>query len=257
MNESEFKTAARKFLNQLGLEVHDIPEKGDGQSPDFDVIGKTSRYTIELKIKTDDPAEIQNDEAALKRGELVSKSIPIGPRNRLAGIIRKGVGQILDHDPEKKTYHVIWIHSAGEDPELHNRRFHSTLFGTEKLVSLRRDNVITCYYFHDSAFFSWREYLDGGILTYQNNAQLCINTLSPRVEEFRTCELTLAMSRGLCDPQKLERQSEDVMIAGCSMDRKHPEDILRYLQSKYNLDHLQPIPMQQLTGMIAVPGDES
>jgi len=124
MNESEFKTAARKFLDNLGLEVHDIPVKVEGQSPDFDVIGKTSRYTIELKIKSDDPVEIQNDEPALKKGELVSRSIPIGPCNWLAGIIRKGVGQILDHDPEKMAFHVIWIHSAGEDPELHNRRFH-------------------------------------------------------------------------------------------------------------------------------------
>jgi hypothetical protein len=65
------------------------------------------------------------------------------------------------------------------------------------------------------------------------------------------------MSKGLCDPHKLERQSADVMIADCSIDRKHSEDILRYLQGKYHLDHLQPIPMQQLTGMIAVPGDES
>ena len=64
--------------------------------PDFDVIGNNSRYTIELKIKGDDPAEIENDEAALKRGELVSKSIPIGPRNRLAGIIRTGVKQIAE-----------------------------------------------------------------------------------------------------------------------------------------------------------------
>ncbi len=201
--------------------------------------------------------EIQNDEAALKRRKLVSKRIPIGPRNRFAGIIRKGVEQILDYDAEKKSYHIIWIHSAGEDPELHNRRFHSTLYGTEKLISFRRDSVITCYYFHDSAFFSWREFLDGAILTFLNNAQLCINTQSPRVEDFRTSELTLAMSSGLCDPQKLERQSADVMIADCNLDRKYPDGILRYIQGKYSLDHLQAIPMQQLTGMIAVPGDES
>ncbi len=243
MNESEFRPIAKKLLNQLGFEVFDIDEKGDGQSPDFDVIGKNSRYTIELKIKGDDPVEIEKDETALKRGELVSKSIPIGPRNRLAGIIRKGVGQIFDHDPKKETHHVIWIHSAGEDPELHNRRFHSTLFGTEKLFSLRRDNVITCYYFHNSAFFSWRDFLDGAILTYLNNAQLCINTLSPSAEIFRRSELTLSMSNGLCDPEKLERQLDDVMIADCDIDRRNSEDILRYLQDKYKLDHLQTIPM--------------
>jgi len=257
MNESEFRPIAKKLLDQLGFKVFDIDEKGDGQAPDFDVIGNNTRYTIELKIKGDDPIEVEKDKTALKRGELVSKSIPIGPRNRLAGIIRKGVGQIFEHDPKKETYHIIWIHSAGEDPELHNRRFHSTLFGTEKLFSLRRDNVITCYYFHNSAFFSWRDFLDGAILTYLNNAQLCINTLSPSAEIFRRSELALSMSNGLCDPEKLERQLDDVMIADCDIDRRNSEDILRYLQDKYKLDHLQTIPMQQLTGMIAVPGDES
>ena len=257
MNESEFKPLAKKLLNQLGFEVADIDTKYDGQSPDFDVIGENSRYTIELKIKGDDPVEIEKDEAALKRGELVSKSIPIGPRNRLAGIIRKGVEQIVDHDPKNETYHVVWVHSAGEDPDLHNRRFHSTLFGIEKLFSLRKDNVITCYYFHNSAFFSWRDFLDGVILTYLNNVQLCINTLSTRSEEFRKSELTLSMSKGLCDPERLERQFDDVMVADCDIDRKNSDDILRYLQNKYGLDHLQQIPMHQLTGMIAVSGDES
>jgi len=256
MKESELKPLAKKFLNQLGFEVHDIDTKDRAQSPDFDVIGENSRYTIELKIKGDDPTEIEKDEEALKRGELVSKSIPIGPRNRLAGIIRKGVEQIVDHDPRSDTYHVIWLHSVGEDPELYNRRFHSTLFGTEKLFSLRKDNIITCYYFHHSAFFSWRDFLDGVILTYLSNAQLCINSLSPRAGEFRKSELTKSMSKGLCDPESLEQQGGDVMVADCEFDRKNSDEILEYLQKKYSLDHLQTIPMHQLTGMIAVSGDD-
>ena len=256
MNESEFKPIAKKLLNERGFDVADIDTKDGSQSPDFDGIGKNSRYTIELKIKGDDPVEIEKDEDALKRGELVSKSIPIGPRNRLAGIIRKGVEQIVDHDPKNETYHVVWVHSAGEDPELHNRRFFSTLFGTEKLFSLRKNNIITCYYFHHSAFFSWRDFLDGVILTYLSNAQLCINSLSPRAGEFRKSELTKSMSKGLCDPESLERQGGDVMVADSEIDRKYSGEILEYLQKKYSLDHLQTIPMHQLTGMMAVSGDD-
>ena len=109
MKESEFKPLAKDFLNQIGFEVHDIDTKDCVKSPDFDVIGESSRYTIELKIKGDDPNEIEKDEDALKRGELVSKKIPIGPRNRLAGIIRKGVRQIMDHDPKSDTYHVVQV----------------------------------------------------------------------------------------------------------------------------------------------------
>jgi hypothetical protein len=46
MNESEFKPLAKKLLNQLGFEVANIDTKDGSQSPDFDVIGENSRYTI-------------------------------------------------------------------------------------------------------------------------------------------------------------------------------------------------------------------
>jgi hypothetical protein len=256
MNELEFKPLAKQFLNQFGFEVYDIERKSGVQTPDFDVIGKNDRYTIELKIKDDDPNEIKNDEDALMKGEFVSKSIPIGPRNRFAGIVRKSVQQIMDHDPKGETYHVVWLHSAGTDPELHNRKFRSTLFGTEKLFSLRKSNILTCYYFYNSAFFSWRNYLDGVILTYSNNAQLCINSLSPRVNEFRESELATCMAKGLCDPDKIAHQSTDIMVADCEIDRQDSNLVLEYLTVKYKLDHLQTIPMNQITGMMAVSGDE-
>ena len=256
MKESEFKPFAKDFLNQIGFEVHDIDTKDGIKSPDFDVIGESSRYTIELKIKGDDLAEIEKDEEALKRGELVSKKIPIGPRNRLAGIIRKGVSQIVDHDPKGDTYHVVWAHSAGEDPELLYRLFQSTIFGIEKLFSIRKPNIMTCYYFHHSAFFSWRDFLDGVILTYLNNMQLCINSLSPRVGKFRKSQLTQSMNKGLCDPEVLAQQNVDVLIADCGFDRKDSGQVLDYLQNKYRLDHLQTIPMHQMTGTIAVSKDD-
>jgi len=138
----------------------------------------------------------------------------------------------------------------GQDPYLHNERFHSTLFGSENLFSLRLPHIIRCYYFHESAFFSWRSYLDGAILTYQNTVQLCINSLSARAERFRKSEIVLSMSKGLCDPQKLEESYDHVMIADCDIDRKSPDKVLNYLQEKYGLDHLQTIPMKQHTGTI-------
>jgi len=253
MQESEFRPLVKQFLNQFGFEVFDIPENEISKSPDFDVVGEIDRYTLELKIKGDDPVEIENDENALLRGELVSKSIPVGPRNTLAGIIRDGVKQNIDHDPDHDTYHIIWVHSAGQDPNLLNSRFHATLYGTETLFSIRKTNVFTCYYFHNSAFFSWREYLDGVILSHNDQIQLCINTLSPRVKDFRRSKLTVSMANGLCDPDVLEARDDNLYIADCEIDRKNENDVLKYLQKKYGLDHLQTIPMNQHTGSIAIP----
>ncbi len=256
MKEHQFKPIAKRFLKQFGFEVHNIPLKSGSQTPDFEVIGKRDKYTIELKIKGDDPTEVKEDSQALSRGKLVTKSIPIGPRNTLAGIIREGVVQMVEHDPEGDTFRVIWLHSSGRDPDLHNRRFHSTLYGIENLFSLRLSNLITCYYFHESAFYSWRAYLDGAILTYGTQAQLCINTLSPRVEQFRKSELTISISKGLCDPDMLAQQNDEVMIADCKVDRKESDAVIRYLQDKHDLDHLQTIPMKQHSAMIGLPTNE-
>lgn len=260
MRKEEFKPIAKWLLEHYGFEVIEIEENQGILTPDFEVIGKSDNYTIELKEKGDDPDEISKDSDALFRGEFVTKSIPIGPRNTLGGIIREVVKQLIEHDPTVKSFRIIWLHSAGRDPYLHNMRLHSTLFGAEDLFSLHRPHTIKCYFFYESAFFSWRNYLDGAILTYtitdQIYAQLCINSLSPRVEQFRKSEIVASMSNGLCDPEKLAESNDNVMIADCDIDRSRPDLVKLYLQDRYGLDHLQTIPFKQITCSFTLPMDK-
>ncbi len=255
MNENQFKSIVKVRLKELGLTVKDIPRK-NSKTPDFDVEGKNNRYTIELKIKGDDPQEMRQDSETLSRGEIVGKAIPIGPRNRLYAIVEEGVEQMTEHDPENKTFHVLWIHSSGRDANLLNMRFHATLFGTQDLFSIQQEGLITCYYFNESAFYSCRNSLDGAILTYNNKAQLCVNALSGRLKEFQKSDLYKSLAQGLCDPDILQT-SEGVMIADCDMDRKDSNKIIQYLREKYKLDHLQTIDMKQYSGTIAVPKEDN
>lgn len=256
MKEEKFKPIAKKYLERLGFEVFEIEKKQGVLTPDFEAIGKNDKYTIELKEKSDDPKKISSDDETLSRGEFLIKNDPIGLRNTLEGIIDEGVQQIKQHDPKGESFRIIWLHSAGRDPSYHNMRFHSTLFGIETFISLDRKLGITCYYFHESAFFSFRNYLDGAILTYYNEAQLCINSLSPRVEQFRKSELVVSLSNGLCDPQKLAETSDDVMIADCEIDRRCPDKVVSYLKGKYGLEHLLIFPMELHTSTILLPMNE-
>lgn len=256
MDEKEFKPIAKQFLEQFGLKVFDIPTIDGILTPDFEVLGKGCKYVIELKIKSDDPVEIANDKKVLSRGEIVSKAVPVGPRNTLSGIIRDGVKQMMEHDSERKMFRVIWLHSAGLDPQHHFKRFQSTVYGTETLFSLHLGHLIECFFFHNSAFYAWRENLDGAILTQQNSAQLCINTLSPKVQEFRMSELVNSMAEGLCDPEKVDGIDNGFMIADCNIVRRDINSIIQYLQNKYQLEHLQTIPIYQHTGIIAVTSPE-
>jgi len=255
MKEEEFRPIAKDILQHYGLIVIEIKPKQGVLSPDFEAIGKNDKYTIELKEKDDDQEEFSRDLEVLSRGEFVEKSIPIIHRNTMSGIIRKGVKQILAHDPIGQSFRMLWLHSAGHNSSLHYERFHKTLFGSQILFSLNLPETTTCYYFHESAFYSWRNYLDGAILTYNNKAQLCINSLSPRVEMFRKSELVLCMCDGLCDPQKLEEHGD--MIADCDIDRKKPDLVKSYLRNKYGLDHLQTINMKEISCTVAVSMDEN
>jgi hypothetical protein len=213
------------------------------------VLGKNGRYTIELKIKSDNPEEIRKDNEILSRGEVLSKVTPVGPRNRLYAIIEDGVNQIKEYDPESKTFHILWLHSEGHDPNLLNMRFHATLFGTETLISIERNYAMTCYFYDESAFFTHRSDLDGVILTYNDQLQLCVNTLSHRKDEFKKTDLYRVLSKGLCDPDNM-KADDGVLIADCEMDRRNAREVIKYLKAKYKLNHLQKIEMKQHSGMI-------
>lgn len=252
MDEKSFRPIAKEMLKKNGLTAFDIPTVKDKQTPDFEVHGDKDRYVIELKIKGDDPIEVKKFAEEFATGEIVARENPIGPRNTLDGIIRDGVKQMMVYDPNREMYRILWLHATGHDPELHFRRFQSTLFGTETLFSLRLSHIINCYFFHDSAFFRWREQLDGAIISFQNNGQLCINPLSPLSNKLRVSDISAGMARGIFDPAKSDGIADGTMIADCETDRSDIAATLQFLQTKYSVEHLQAMPMIQYSGTIAV-----
>lgn len=256
MKEFEFKRIVKEVLNKLGIEVTDIIRK-NARTPDFEACDKNSRYVIELKIKGDDPKQRKKEVKSLAQGEIVSSSIPTGPRNRLYGIVKEGVQQMIKHDPKHDAFHVIWLHSTGRDAGLFDIRFRATLFGMQNLFSTERPNIMTCYYFHESIFYSCRDELDGAILSCFDESglkiQLCINTLSPNIQIFRESDLYKNLSEGLCDPDLLH----EAIVADCDLDRKKIDEIMEYLRKKYELNHLQPINMQRHSAMVALPDESS
>ena len=258
MNEESLKQIIQEILESRRFKVNFIEETAEEQTPDFEIIGKSDKYTVELKTKEDDDGKRSREIDKLLRGEVVGKVVPIGPRNTLAGIIKEGKKQIIEHDPHGDTFGIIWLHAAGSQPKLHFERFKNTLFGLETLFSIQPGSpTFECYYFYESAFYTFRDSLDGAILTCitdnQLELQLCINTLSNRVQAFRESELVKALCKVPWDPDELAMSSEGVMIADCSIDRKKPNDVIQYLQKKYNLDHLQTIPMKSISAEVWVP----
>lgn len=259
MKENEFKIIIKEILKKFGMECRDIPLQNN-KTPDLEIIGKKDKYLLELKIKGDDPVEIENDCKTLKQGEMVTKSIPLAPRNRLSAIIKDAIDQLNEFDPSYNTFHVIWIHCTGKNSEFLAERFYSTIFGTQKLVSLKKPNIITCYYFTESCFFTFRNDVEAILLSHEENhnitLRVCVNNLSPNSKKFRESELFLNIPQGIRDPNILEN-TENAMIADCDFDRNEENNIIEYLRNKYTLEHLQTIDLEQHSAMVAVPKESN
>jgi glutaminyl-tRNA synthetase len=251
MDEKLLKKNIQDILELRGFRVNFLEATGKTKTPDLEVFGDSDKYTIELKIKEEDNVKRSKEIEQLIKGEIVGKAEPIGPRNKLSSVVKKGKKQLTEYDPQGQTYRMIWLHSSGRNPYLQNTRFRATLFGLEQLISIRKGYIIECYYFHESIFYTYRDCLDGAFLTYisdgQFNVQLCINSQSLSVGNFKKSELVAAFSDALNDPDSLANSDENVMIADCPFDRKNEAKILQYLQQKYNLNHLQTMPLVSLS----------
>lgn len=237
MNERQLKLFAKElFKEEFGIILKDIPPRNE-PTPDFETSIGDDKYTLELKGKEDDPKNTQWQEELLEKGKVVTLTTPLNPRNTLSGIIEEAVNQLNGYDPLRNTFQIVWLHCGGKNSSIHWERFRSTLYGAETLVSRGRKSLIMCYYFHNSSFYRWKDKLDAAFLTTPEESQLCINSLSPRADLFRSSGLVKTLGQGLCDPAREGKSG--AMVADCDVDRKTLGGVLGYLKTKYKIDHLQ------------------
>src|ERR1039458_6288187 len=253
MTHSDFLPIARRELQKLGFAVEEIPTQASSQkkTPDFNVIGKSSCCLVELKVKGDDLTEIEQNRRELESGKIVMKSTPTGPRSRLENIICDGSDQMDEEDPAHAKFHVLWLHSWGFDAQLLHERFRNTLFGSIQAIH-PPNNTVLCYYLHDSSFFHLRKTLDAAIVSFDGNLQLCVNTLSPRLGDFRKSELYQALLECVCDPDSEEKNHRG-LIVDALIDRRDRNAVLEYLKTKYGLEQLIDLDFTKHSAMIAAP----
>jgi hypothetical protein len=256
MTHSDFLPIARRELQKLGFVVEEIPTQASRQqkTPDFNVIGKSSSYLVELKVKGDDPTELEKDRMELESGKIVMKSTPTGPRSRMDNIICEGSDQMDDEDSTHAKFHVLWLHSWGFDAELLYKRFFATLFGSIQMTwpPYAPNTSPICYYFYAGSFLRLRDTLDAAILSFNGNLQLCVNTLSPRLGDFRNSELYQALLECVCDPDSEEKNHRG-LIMDALIDRHDKNEVLEYLKKKYGLKQLIDLDFTKHSAMIAAP----
>ncbi len=262
MTEEKLKGTIKHILNNFGFQVEDIPT---AQVPTPDLrIYKDQVYLVEVKIKGDDPVEIEVFRQELSSGQIVSRVGDIDHWNTLDGIIGRAVEQFESFDSDGHHLHIVWFHASGTiDPSLQLQRLHSTVYGSETLISPEpsHKHTFTCYYFMNSSFFRYRHVIDGvitsrGTTEELKEVQLCINSLSPRADRLRKSELRNVLGSGICDPDALAEKDQTVFIADTDIDRRNQDAMTQYLQEKYGYERLIIFSLRQYSGTRLLPKND-
>lgn len=251
--ESQFSPIIEEFMSSSGLPCSRIPEQST-RTPDFVVPLAARDVLLELKIKSDNPIQVQQSQAVMASGGIGTRSKPIGHTNTVSGVIADGAEQMIEYDQDKSCHHLLWLHASGYDATAHWEQLISTLYGSQRLFSSERPHQIQCYFFHNSEFWRYRQTLAAAFVSVWEShdnlsIKLCVNPHYSRKMEFRDSAVYKALYSGMLDVERLEDGIEVFFMDG-ACDRKDSCSVLDYLRTKYALEHLQTFDMgYQYAGM--------
>lgn len=234
MNPDEINV--KTFLEDHGFKVNRISET-TSKTCDFQFSDGHDKYSLEVKARESDRAF----ETEIKTKDIVSRSRPHGPTNRISRILKDAVKQLDSLVSDSKTYELIWfVIREPWHPELVFKQIRSTLYGIQDIVCDHNDienAVVECYYFRHSAFHRFRQ-LDAVVIEKESGIVVCVNDCAQRYSEFIKSSFYSMFKRGggLVEPKERE-QNGQCFIADCSTDRSEEEAIEKYVKEKYRLQH--------------------
>lgn len=254
MDDQNLKNSANRLLRDHGFSVTEIAKSEGIKTPDFHAKKDGADFIIELKSREDDKERLEAARRTFAAGKVASKIATTNRTNTISGIVEEAVDQLQGFQAPSGAFKVVWLHAAGSDPELQFMQFRGSLYGLCDIADMgeEKDNTRPCYYFDFNDFFRHSVVLHGAILTTTSELQICINTFSPHVEQFRHSPLVDSFRDGIDDPAELERRGI-AYVADCDYDRRDKQRILAYLQTKYGKKGLVDFNLKQITASILVP----
>jgi hypothetical protein len=248
--DEALKQGCMKLLDKYGFVTRPLPSAPPRRTPDFEATKESELFLFELKERVDDPESLKREREVLDRGEVAESFESMGPDGRVSEKARDGVRQLREvQHPE--AFRLLWLHAGGRDPETQVEQFRATLYGITQIFELGSPHLTRCYYFHESVFFRYRESLSGAVLTTPDSLQIALNTLSPRLQEFRSSALIKTFHNALLDPEKSEAEGL-IYLADCPHDRREKQRILDYLEAKYEKSRLMDMQLTMATARISV-----
>jgi hypothetical protein len=232
----------QSVLNTLGYTAQKIQESSKDKSPDFFVSGDGFTYLIELKTKLSDAEKKLRRDEILQKGEIASESESTGRRNRLSGVLRIASKQLSEYKGQPVRFRLVWMPAQGNHPDIQMLQFEATLYGKMDIIDMTQNGFLSCYYFTHSDFYTFRDSIDGAIISTGREAKFCLNTYSANYQLLRDSPLFNKFRPGVLDPLELEKEGF-AFIADCGIERGNENAMISYLCSKYKKDRLMPIQM--------------
>lgn len=239
MNPEDFIQAVFKTL---GYTAQKIQESSKDKSPDFIVSGDGFTYLIELKTKLADPEKILRRDETLQKGGIASESESTGRRNRLSGVLRTASKQLSEYKGQPVRFRLVWMLAQGHHPDVQMLQFEATLYGKMDIIDMAQSGFLPCYYFTHSDFYTFRDSIDGAIISTGSEAKFCLNTYSENYQLLKDSPLFNKFRPGVLDPLELEKEGF-AFIADCEIERSNENAMIGYLCAKYKKDRLMPIQM--------------
>jgi len=191
---------------------------------------------LELKIKGENEREAAERGLVLDQGRVHRYSESSLRRNRMSALISKGVSQ-LTTTPIERDFNVLWLHGAGRYADQHGTRFIASLYGRRWVIPVSGQQGHYCYYFDNSDFFRHRKELSGAIVSWGEEALLCINDLHPGIDTFRRLSFRRMFGECCIDPPQAESTGE-AYIAPADAPRGNIDAMLKAVATKYNVGRL-------------------
>jgi hypothetical protein len=241
---------AAKFLRDVGLSVKQVATR-DTQTCDFRVRDDEHVYLVEVKLKKSPDLTQWADFAAHSR--------PVGlDYKETQRKLHEAAGQMSATRESADEFAVPWVTVAPTaDEEILITQVVDTFFGVQRVGEPPYRRWKRCYYFSESICFRHRE-VSGLMVDAKGGVRLCVNTLSPRLEKFKSSKLFgfFADRQWTIDPVEEERSGVS-LLADCAVDRRDERAVLDYVKNKYDLRlGAVNIVMQEHSAIARVPRSE-
>ncbi len=253
--ETNGEAAMKEFLDAHKFIVRraKVPTSASpGETPrnaDFLATFGETTILVEVKDRESKPDQVFTASRDDDQGSVEFSFRSMGSDQNTRNKVRVAVDQ-LDQTAkiEQPKFKMIWFTGTHDNAEVDRQRFIAGLYGTEKLHVLGESNVVTCYYFHNSDFFRYRDRLDGAFATYieggRISVKVCVNDCSPRKQELADFFTTSELSRSLFFPTG-QTPLDATVVMTATHDRKNVDASITWLEMHFG-KRVQTLPSQSI-----------